>query len=153
MFILFFLLWVVFNGKLNLEITLFGIVISGAMYWFICKYMDYSFQKDRRKIRKCYLAIEYVFVLVWEIIKANFQVIYFIMTSKYEMEPVLIRFHTDLKTDAARVALANSITLTPGTITVSLEDDEYCVHCLDKDLAKDIDQSLFVHMLQKMEAK
>ncbi len=51
-------------------------------------------------------------------------------------KPALVRFKTDLKTKQARVVLANSITLTPGTITVTLEEDEYVVHCLDKELAE-----------------
>ena len=57
-----------------------------------------------------------------------------------------------MKSRAARVALANSITLTPGTITVALEEDELIVHALDVDLVRGIDDSVFVHMLRKMEA-
>ena len=72
-------------------------------------------------------------------------------TSRYELEPALVTFHTNLKTESARVLLANSITLTPGTITVSLDEDEYMVHCLDKSLGIGIDESVFVEMLTKME--
>ena len=56
-----------------------------------------------------------------------------------------------LKTDTARVVLANSITLTPGTITVTLEGDEFVVHCLDKELADGIENSVFVALLRRME--
>ena len=56
-----------------------------------------------------------------------------------------------LRTNAARVLLANSITLTPGTITVSQEGDEYVVHCLDKSFAEGLDNSIFVTLLQKLE--
>ena len=47
--------------------------------------------------------------------------------------------------------LANSITLTPGTITVSVEDDRFCVHCLDKELAEGMEDSVFVKLLEEME--
>ena len=47
--------------------------------------------------------------------------------------------------------LANSITLTPGTITVSLEGDTYCVHCLDKSMAEGIESSIFVQKLHRIE--
>ena len=93
----------------------------------------------------------YICVLVWEIIKANFAVIKLMTASRYELEPVLVRFKTNLKTKQARVVLANSITLTPGTITVTLEDDEYVVHCLDKELAKGMNHSVFVELLEKLE--
>ena len=92
-----------------------------------------------------------VFVLVREIIKANFEVIRMITSSRYEIEPAVVRFKTDLKTSFTRILLANSITLTPGTITVSLENDEYVVHCLDKSLAEGINSSVFVTLLRKME--
>ena len=81
------------------------------------------------------------------------QLVKMIMSSKYEIEPVVVKFKTNLKTRPARILLANSITLTPGTITVSLSDDEYVVHCLDKSLAQGIDSSIFVELLEKMEEK
>ncbi|MBQ8547563.1 MAG: Na+/H+ antiporter subunit E, partial [Lachnospiraceae bacterium] len=56
-----------------------------------------------------------------------------------------------LKTDLARTVLANSITLTPGTITVELTEDEFKVHCLDKEMAEGIEDSVFVRLLLKME--
>ena len=48
MLLLFFLAWVIFNGRLTLEIALFGVVIAGAMFAFVCKFMGYSLQKERR---------------------------------------------------------------------------------------------------------
>ena len=62
-----------------------------------------------------------------------------------------MRFKTDLKSAPARIMLANSITLTPGTITVSLTGDEYVVHCLDKSLAEGINSSIFVTLLRRLE--
>ena len=50
------------------------------------------------------------------------------------------------------MVLANSITLTPGTITVGLEGQEFYVHCLDKELAEGMENSIFVELLEKMEA-
>ena len=90
-------------------------------------------------------------MLISEVIKANFVAIRLIVSPKYEVEPVLVTFRTDLKTDLARTVLANSITLTPGTITVELTDNEYKVHCLDKEMAEGMDESVFVKLLRKME--
>lgn len=148
---IFFLIWIIFNGQFTLEIAAFGVVIAGLMYWFICKFLDYRPKKDLILGRKLFQIIHYVFVLVTEIIKANFAVIKMIMSSRYEIEPVVVRFRTDLKTTPARILLANSITLTPGTITVALNGDEYVVHCLDKSLAEGINGSIFVALLEEME--
>ena len=48
MLLLFFLVWVIFNGRLTLEIALFGIAVAGAVFAFICRFMDYSLEKERR---------------------------------------------------------------------------------------------------------
>ena len=151
MYLIFFLIWIIFNGQFTWEIAAFGVVIAGLMYWFICRFLDYCPKKDLILARKLFRIIHYVFVLVTEIIKSNFAVIKMIMSSRYEIEPVVVRFKIDLKTTPARVLLANSITLTPGTITVSLNGNEYVVHCLDKSLAEGINQSIFVALLQEME--
>lgn len=151
MYLLFFLVWIIFNGAVTPEIIIFGLVVAAVMYAFICKFMNYSFHKDMRYIKRFFLMIRYIRVLVWEIIKANFAVIKLITSSRYDLEPALVRFKTDLKSKPARILLANSITLTPGTITVSLEEDEYVVHCLDKELAEGMNHSIFVELLEKLE--
>lgn len=151
MYILFFLMWIIFNGKITWEIAGFGAVIAAVMYAFICKFMDYSIRRDILVIKKTIFILQYIAVLIWEIVKANWTVMKMILSVKKEKEPVLFRFKTGLKTRTARVVLANSITLTPGTITVSLEEDEYVVHCLDKSLAAGMEDSVFVRLLERME--
>ena len=151
MLLLFFFIWIVFNGKITVEITLFGIVIAALIFAFICKFMDYSLQKEIVLYKRSLHLFHYFCVLIVEIIKANLAVIHMILTNKEIMEPVIVRFRTNLKTEFARVLLANSITLTPGTITVTLEENEYTVHCLDNSLADGMEDSIFVKMLEKIE--
>jgi multicomponent Na+:H+ antiporter subunit E len=90
-------------------------------------------------------------VLIVEILKANIVVFRMIYSSKYELEPAVVHFKSNLNSRFARVLLANSITLTPGTITVALDENEYTVHCLDKELAEGIDSSIFVQLLERIE--
>lgn len=151
MFLIFFLIWIIFNGQLTLEIALFGVAISGAVYWFICRFLDYKPANDLILCKRFFLVLHYVFVLLIEILKANGAVFRMIYSEKYCFEPAVVHFKTTLHTTFARVLLANSITLTPGTITVSLMDDEYVVHCLDKELAKGIDSSVFIRLLERIE--
>ena len=149
-FVLVFL-WIVFNGKFTIEILLFGMVFSAIIYWFMCKFLDFSIRKDILQFRELGLFIWYAFNLVWEIIKANIGTIKLMFSAKSDVEPVLVTFETDLETRTARILLANSITMTPGTITVRLEDNKYTVHCLDKEMATGLDESSFVQILRKME--
>ena len=147
----FFIVWIIFNGRITLEILAFGAVISMVMYCFICKYMNYSPQKEWNFYRKILPFCGYLFLLMKEIIIANVAVLKLILNGNVVVEPVLVKIRPNLKSELARVILANSITLTPGTITVSINHEEILVHCLDKSLAQGIEQSCFVKMLQKME--
>jgi multicomponent Na+:H+ antiporter subunit E len=151
MLLLFFLAWVIFNGRFTLEIALFGVAVSALVFGFICKFMDYSLAKERTFYKKLPLFCKYVLLLLREIGKANLAVCRLILTRKEVVEPVLVKIHTNLKSEVARVMLANSITLTPGTITVSLKDQELLVHCLDKTLAEGMEDSEFVKLLEALE--
>ena len=151
MYFLLLLLWMIFNGRVTLEVFLFGVVICGWLYWFISKHMGYNYKDEIRYAKKIPLYLKYAVVLVWEIIKANIDVIKIILSPKMEIEPAIVTFHTDLESDAARVTLANSITLTPGTITVDVQENRFCVHALDYTMAEDIENSVFVKLLVKME--
>lgn len=136
MYVLFFLLWIIFNGRVTAEIVIFGLVISAALYWFICRFMDYSPKREMRYLKKGGLLIQYLYHLVKEIVIANFATMKLICSSNKVVEPVLVEFDTHFKTDTSRFLLANSITLTPGTITVAINGDRFVVHCLDKTLAE-----------------
>ncbi len=151
MFLLYFLLWVIFNGNFTLEIAVFGVIIAAAVFTFTCKFADYSIEKEKLLFRNLFRIIRYIIVLVIEIVKANFAVVHLILTQEEEIEPALVTFRADLKTAAGRSALANAITLTPGTITVLLEDDVYTVHCLDESLAEGMNESVFWKMMEEIE--
>lgn len=151
MFLLFFLVWIIFNGKITAEIVWIGLAVSVFVFWFMCKFMGYNVQKEKNFYKKFVSFGGYVYILIKEIISANMTLFHMIMTEKERIEPVLVTFHTDLKTETARVILANSITLTPGTITVSIEENKLVVHCLDKSLADGLKDSVFEQKLKAME--
>ena len=151
MLVLFFLAWIIFNGQITPEIIAFGIAVSLALFAFVCKYMDYSLRRELRLYRMLPMLAQYLFLLIREIIQANLSVSRMILTRKETMEPVLVHVKTNLKSEAAKVLLANSITLTPGTITVSMTGQTLLVHCLDKSLSTGMEDSAFVSLLEKME--
>ena len=151
MILIYFLLWVVFNGNFTLEIALLGIVIALVLYAFTCRYMGFSFAKEKQVYKKLFLFVSYVILLVKEIVKANFGVIHLILSQEEEIEPMLVTFHSDLKTQTGKAFLANAVTLTPGTITVSLEGSEFTVHCLDESMAEGMNDSEFVKYIHRLE--
>jgi len=68
--------------------------------------------------------------LVLEILKANYDVIKACLKADLDISPALVRVKTTCRTDLAKVTFANSITLTPGTVTIEVEGDKLLVHAL-----------------------
>lgn len=151
MYLLYFIVWIIFAGDITLEICIFGAVVAAVIFAFTCKFMDYSIEKEKKNLKRAFQFLHYIIVLVKEILMANMQTIRLILSEKEEIQPTLVTFQTDLKSETGKVLLANSITLTPGTITVELQDSEYMVHCLDEDMAGGMDESVFVKMIRKLE--
>lgn len=148
-----FLLWIIFNSKLNWEIVAFGVVISLALAWFVQHFIapGLTMKKQWGVLKRLPAFVRYAGLLVWEIIKANFSVMQLILSDRVIVSPKLARFTTRLDTRAARAALADSITLTPGTITVHMQGDEYLVHCLDESMESGLVGSDFEKQLQEIE--
>lgn len=151
--LLIFILWVIFNGRLTTEITIFGLLLSFALAYFVRRFVspELTPKKQWEAARKIPSFLRYVWLLVVEIALANLAVLKLILVDKYVIEPKLATFHTQLKTRAARVILADCITLTPGTITVSLEEDEYLIHCLDASFENGVHNSEFEKRLLRLE--
>ena len=153
MYILLFLLWVVLNGKLTLEIALFGLGIAGFCYWFMCRFLEYNPKNDIVFIRTLPAIAVYLGVLFAEIIKSSISAVKIVYSRKLEIQPQIVFFEVPLKSEFLRTILANSITITPGTITIDVDENLFCVHALDYTLAEGIEDSVFVRLLMKMEEK
>lgn len=72
----------------------------------------------------------FILRLIWEIIKANIDVAKIILNPKLPIDPRIVKYRTFLPEDLHKTFFADSITLTPGTVTVELEGDTLNVHCL-----------------------
>ncbi len=149
MFFLFLALWFVFHGKITAEIAIIGAVVSALMYGFCIKFLAYQPKNEWKVIKSLPQRTAYAMLMVREIALSNIALTK-IVFSKNKPEPVLVTFHTPLEDVAARTVLCDSITLTPGTITVSIEDDCLTVHCLDKSFAEGIQNTPMQQALLQM---
>ena len=151
MFFFLFALWIVFNGRVTAETVLLGLLFAAAIFTFACRFLDYSLAKEKKIFVLAPLLLRYLGVLIAEIVKSTFTACRFILSPSLPHDPLICKFCTPLKSEAALACLANSITLTPGTITISLDDGLFTVHCLDKSMAEGIADSRFVQLLQRIE--
>ena len=138
MYILLLLFWIILNGKITAEILIFGVVLSAAIFWFMCKYLDYSPKYELCVAKNFIWILTYFVVLVIEIFKSAIAVYKRVYSRKIEIQPQMVFFDVDIESEFLRFVLANSITITPGTITVDVDDKHFCVHALDYTLADGI---------------
>ena len=153
MFIILFAVWLILNEHITPEICLFGAGLAAAVYLFCCAFLKFSPKKDIRLCKRVFWLVCFLFRLIWEIIKANFAVIVRVLNARFKPHPVLVRFQAPLHSRFGQALYANCITLTPGTITASLEDGVYTVHCLDESFSEGLDSAPIIRLIQKLEAK
>ena len=151
MYLLLFLLWILLNGKLNWEILCFGLGLTGLLAGLLRVLFGYRMKTELRVLRMLPLLAVFFLLLLWEILKANIQMIGTILGPKRRIDPTVVRIRTDLKTGFARYLLANSITLTPGTLTVESEGPILTIHCMRPCLLENTESGAIVRLLRKME--
>lgn len=148
--LLLYVIWIILCGRVSVDVLLTGLAVTFAVCLFCSRYLDIDMRFRVRDIKRLPKLIALVFALLGEIMKANMRVVRFIyLPAKSESE--IVTFKTDLKSRLSRVALANCITLTPGTITGLLDGDEYTVHCLDSSMAQGLGQGCIYDILKSME--
>ncbi len=143
------ILWIILNGRLDGEILIFGILLSVVVSLFAQKVLGYTAEKDERIRKNLGVFLLYIPLLLWEILKASLSVAA-LSLSKRKPDPVIVEFHSGFESDLENVLLANSITLTPGTITLFQEGDHFVVHCLRKEYGEGLEDSSFVKLIRKM---
>ena len=151
MIIFFFLLWLILNGRITAELILLGIPISALVLLLANRAVGYTLKTDIRIMRNLPVFFLYTLNLVAEILKASAAVMGVVLDPSKKPEPVIVEFHSGLKTELQNVLLANSITLTPGTYTLFQEGDHFVVHCLKREYGEGMEESSFVKYLRLLD--
>ena len=151
MFFVFVILFVCFCGRVTAEVVLISLPVSAALFAFCCRFLGYSLRREIRFLKTLPLFIAYFFFLLGEIVRANLRLLRFVYSQKYVPEPCIVTFTTSLRSPFLRTVLADSITLTPGTITLDAEGNTLRVHCLDKSMSEGLKDSPFEKRLSRLE--
>jgi multicomponent Na+:H+ antiporter subunit E len=126
-----FILSLIFWLLLTFEFTVPNLIV-GAVSSVICAlFFGRIFVTNVYKLlqpRRYFWFIIYLFVFIWECIKANIDVAYRVLHPAMPIRPGIVKVKTTLKSDMAKMLLANSITMTPGTISVDIIDDYLYIH-------------------------
>lgn len=142
--------WLILSGHYDLFHISLGIISVVTVLWFNTKIRNYNFFEDQVQKEsnvKVYRLFYFVPFLIWEIISSSVRIAYLIIHPKMPIKTGIIKFKTNLPNMPARVLLGNSITLTPGTVVLQIEKDEFIVHSLTSDTDEaHIDHSLAVEV-------
>jgi len=128
-FVLAFIVWVLVawpfgDGRINLQIVVAGLLASFLAAILFHEILPKEHHVFISPVRVFWFLV-YVPVFFYYVVRANFDVVYRALHPAMPIRPGIVKIKTNLKTDSAITALANSITLTPGTLTVDLTDDGY----------------------------
>ncbi|MEM7407889.1 MAG: Na+/H+ antiporter subunit E [Pseudomonadota bacterium] len=130
-------LWFALSG-----LTLPLILGLGAASVILCVWLGYRLgDVGRDRMLSALLPVRFAVYCVWllaEIVKANLDVIKHILRPALSIDPVLVTVKADQVTDIGRVIHANSITLTPGTLSIEVTADEIEVHALTREAADEL---------------
>jgi multicomponent Na+:H+ antiporter subunit E len=135
-FLILFAFWLIFSGHFDpLHISL-GLICTSlvALFSYDLLLPDVTFPT---KLLSTWRFLGYVPWLISRIVVANLHVVYLVLRPG-EIRPRLVRFKTSLTGDLSRVTLGNSITLTPGTLTMDIDGGEFYVHALSDKAAADV---------------
>jgi len=127
LFIVLFLFWLLITFSLSVENLIAGAAAALLTTFIFGKHFVQSMHKMLQPARYFWLIV-YLFIFTWEVLKANFDVAYRVIHPAMPIKPGIVKVPLEVKSDIARTMLANSITMTPGTITVDIIGDDIFVH-------------------------
>ncbi len=146
---LYLLFWTVLAQNVKLETLCIGTIISLLVISLNKNLVRSNIQFNFK--RNILLWLSYIIILVKEIVISNFHVARIVLSPRIEISPQLVIIKTKIKTDFHKTIFANSITLTPGTLTVSLDGDKILVHCLKKEFADGLSNLAFEKIILRVE--
>ena len=144
-----FLLWLVLSGIYTPILISLGVLSAIIVAWIAYR-MDVA-DHEGFPIQLSWKAVSYWPWLIVEIIKSNIAVAGLILGSRENIKPILIRIPANQKTELGQVTYANSITLTPGTVSIAVGENMIDVHSLSKAAAEDLKQGVMHDKVCRLE--
>ena len=132
-----FAFWIFLSGEFSFILLLSGIISS-----LLVSYISHDLLIGNGDMKLGFIRtirfIRFLPWLLWQIVLANIDLALRTLHPKMPINPILINIKNNLKTDLGMVILANSITLTPGTVTIDVNENEFLVHVISEKAAQSL---------------
>lgn len=130
-------IWIALTMEFNITNIIFGFALGYIILWFTNRK-----ESNNKYFTRIPRFLNYIFYFVKEVIKGSLRIGYEIITPAHKMRPGIIAVPLDAKSDMEITLLANSITLTPGTISIAVSDDKKILYVYNMYLNKDPEKSI-----------
>ena len=121
------LFWLLLNGSLAIESVAIGVLVAGLVALTLSANVSYL-SGYRFTAASLAATVAYIAYFLKELVKANLAMATLVLTPSLPVRPAIVRVRTSLKNPIARLLLANSITLTPGTLSVEMKGEWLYIH-------------------------
>lgn len=125
--VLLFVIWMILSANLQIANVAIGVVVSFSLSLLYTK----LFAKSEFEMINPYWLFVYILVLAKNLIISNLQIAKRVLSKDMHLAPKIVIVKTELKSDWKKLLLANSITLTPGTLTLDVVDDTLEIHVIE----------------------
>ena len=153
MFFLLLFFWSIIDGKITVESILLGSSASILIIYLNKDILFTSSDGGPVTLRFLWHFTTLIAILIVEIVKSNINVAKIVLNPKMPIEPSFVRVPVRFKKDFNKVLYGNVVTLTPGTLTVDIVDDEYIIHALTKEAAEGLLGSELENHVLRLEEK
>ncbi|MBW9147647.1 Na+/H+ antiporter subunit E [Clostridium sp. CM028] len=147
--IVYLLFWIILSANVKVETICIGIIISllvrNLNKDLMCSNRRVNFKKSTGKW------LSYTIILIKEIIVSNTSVAKIVLSPRIVISPQIVTINTKIKSGFLKTIFANSITLTPGTLTISMDRDKITVHCLKNEFVNGLIDSDFEKIILEVE--
>jgi len=124
------LVWLAFTSTFAIQEVLIGLITSALISFLSIRLFTCCTLSIFHPVKIFYM-IKYLIVFLIALVQSNFDVARRVLTPSLPINPGIVKFKTKLKTNYSKMVLANSITLTPGTLSVDVKDDTFYIHWID----------------------
>jgi len=122
--------WIAISSSFAVESLATGVLLSAALAYFFSRRLKIWGTIRISPLRLLHFVL-YTGVFLRDLVHANINMMRYVYAPRIRVEPGVIRVKTSLKSPVGRLALVNSVSLTPGSLVIDIEDDGLIVHCLD----------------------
>jgi multicomponent Na+:H+ antiporter subunit E len=143
--------WLILIPRYTIENIVAGLLVCWGVLWFSNELLIEEDQASIYTKRGIILFLKYIYRLIIEIIKANIDVAKIVLSKNMDIQPHFFKVPLHIKKDMNKVIYANAITLTPGTLSVDMDEDFILVHALTTAAAKGIEGSILEQGIIELE--